>query len=129
MLARLASTGRLAELIRPEAELARAAVDERVTEAGDVAGRLPDARVEDDRRVERDDVIPLLDHRLEPAGPDVVLGQDAVVAVVVGGAEAAVDLGGGEDEAAPAGQRDDLVHRHGVGGGHRPWTLSARMSP
>jgi hypothetical protein len=34
------------------------------------------------------------------------------VAVVVGRADAAVDLRGGEDEAAPLAQRDDLVHRH-----------------
>ena len=39
----------------------------------DVARRLPHARVEDDRGVERDDVLALLDHRLEPARADVVL--------------------------------------------------------
>ena len=42
---------------------------------------------------------------------DVLLQQHAVVAVVVGRAEAAVDLRGGEDEAAPLAERDDLVHR------------------
>ena len=41
------------ELVGAEAELAGAAVDERVGEARDVAGGLPDLRVEDDRRVER----------------------------------------------------------------------------
>ncbi len=46
----------------------------------------------------------------------VVLEQHPVVAVVVGGADPAVDLGGGEDEAAPLGERDDLVHGHGVVG-------------
>ena len=34
------------------------------------------------------------------------------MAVVVGRAEAAVDLRGGEDEAAPFAERDDLLHRH-----------------
>ena len=98
------------EVVGAEALLARAAVDERVAEAADVAGRLPDLGVEDDRGVERDDVVPLAHHRLEPARLDVVLEQDAVVAVVVGGAEAAVDLRGREDETAPLRERDDLVH-------------------
>ena len=111
-LARLAAAARLLELVGAEAELARAAVDERVGEAGDVAGRLPDARVEDDRGVEGDDVVALLHHRAEPERADVVLREDAVVAVVVGRAEAAVDLGGREDEAAAAAEGDDRVHRH-----------------
>ena len=38
------------------------------------------------------------------------------MAVVVGRAEPAVDLGGGEDEAAPPAERHDLVHRHGFVG-------------
>src|SRR5215212_962150 len=65
-------------------------------------------------RVERHDVVALEDHRLEPACPDVVLEQHAVVAVVVCRAEAAVDLGRREHEAAPPAQRDDLLHGHGV---------------
>ncbi len=111
-LARLAAAARELELVGAEAELARAAVDERVGEPGDVAGRLPDARVEDDRGIERDDVVTLLHHRAEPERADVVLRQDAVVAVVVRRAEAAVDLGGGEDEPAAPAQGDDRVHRH-----------------
>ncbi len=111
-LARLAAAARELELVGAEAELAGAAVDERVGEAGDVAGRLPDARVEDDRGVEGDDVVALLHHRAEPERADVVLREDAVVAVVVGRAEAAVDLGGREDEAAAAAEGDDRVHRH-----------------
>ena len=81
----------------------------------DVPGRLPDARVEDDRGVERHDVVALLHHRVEPERADVVLRQDAVVAVVVRRAEPAVDLGRREDEAAPPAEGDDLVHRDGVG--------------
>ena len=115
----------IGEVVGAEALLAEAAVDERIGEAADVAGDLPDARVEDDRGVEREDVVALLHHRREPAGLDVVLEQDAVVAVVVGGAEAAVDLRGGEDEPAPASQRDDLLHRDGVVRSHRTGEASA----
>ncbi len=111
-LARLAAAARDLELVGAEAELARTAVDERVGEAGDVARRLPDARVEDDRGVEGDDVVALLHHRAEPERADVVLREDAVVAVVVRRAEPAVDLGGREDEAATAAEGDDRVHRH-----------------
>src|SRR3954447_25981896 len=115
LLARLAAALRVCEPVAAEPDLAGAAVDERVGEALDVAGRLPDARVEDDRRVEGDDVVALLKHRREPAGADVVLPQAPVVAVVVRRAEPAVDLGGREDEPAPAAEGDDLVHRREVG--------------
>jgi len=125
--ARPAPALRVLEMVGAEPQLARAAVDERVAEAGEMARRLPYARVEDDRRVERDDVVPLLHHRVEPGRADVVLHQHAVVAVVVRRAETAVDLGRREDEAASAAQRDDLVHGHGVR--HRSQTLSATMPP
>ena len=105
----LAALGVL-EMVGAEALLAELAVDERVGEAADVAGRLPDLRVEDDRRVEGDDVVALLHHRGHPALLDVVLEQDAVVPVVVRRAEAAVDLRRREHEPAPLAERDDLVH-------------------
>jgi hypothetical protein len=62
----LAPALQLAEVVGAEALPAGAAVDERIGEAGEVARRLPRARVLDDRRVERDDVVALLDHRLPP---------------------------------------------------------------
>src|SRR5205814_4742288 len=71
---------RLLELVAAEAELARAAVHERVGERRDVPGRLPDPRVQDDRAVERDDVVPLLHQRAQPERAAVVPRQDAVVA-------------------------------------------------
>ena len=111
-LARLLAALRVLEPVGAEAQLAGAAVDERVGEAGDMARRLPHARVEDHRRVERDDVVALLHHRLEPVRADVVLQQDAVVPVVVRRAEPAVDLRRREHEAAPPAERHDLVHRH-----------------
>jgi hypothetical protein len=91
---------------------AGAAVDERIGEAREVAGGLPHARVLEDRGVQGDDVVALGDHRPPPLVLHVGLQQDAVVAVVVGRPEAAVDLRRREDEAAPLGQRDDLVHGH-----------------
>ena len=64
---------------------------------------------------DRDDVVTIAHHRVEPGRADVVLQEHAVVAVVVGRAEPAVDLGAREDEASPAAERDDLLHRDGLG--------------
>ena len=112
------------EVVRPPALLALARhCDQRVGEALQVAGRLPGARVHQDRRVEGHHVVALLDHRPPPLGLDVVLQQHAVVAVVVGGGEPAVDLRGLEDEAAPLAQGDDLVHGHLGGAARFRWLL------
>ena len=100
MLRRPLAAGALLEVVGAEAQLAGAAVDERVREPGDVARGDPDLRVEDDRRVERDDVLALLDQRAPPLGLDVVVQQHAVVAEVERRAEPAVDVRGREDEAA-----------------------------
>ena len=112
----LAPAWRLGEMVGAEALLAGAAVDQRVREPGEVARGLPRARVLDDRRVERDDVVALLDHRLPPCADDVVLEQHAVVPVVVRVGDPAVDVRGGEDEAAALAQRHDLVHGYDVFG-------------
>ena len=114
------------EVVGAEALLAGAAVDQRVGEAGEVAAGLPRARVLDDRRVERDDVVAVLDHRLPPLRDDVLLEQHAVVPVVVRVGDPAVDLGGGEDEAAPLAERHDLVHRHDFVR-HRPRSVAANL--
>src|SRR6478609_7035475 len=68
----------------------------------------------EDRRIQGDHVVAALDHRPLPLGLDVVLQQDAVVAVVVRRRESAVDLRGLEDEAAPLAESDDLLHGHDV---------------
>ena len=104
----------LAEVVGAEALLAGAAVDQRVGEAGEVAGGLPHARVLEDRRVDRDDVVALLKHRAPPLVLDVGLEQHAVMAEVVGRADAAIDLRGGKDEAPTLAEGDDLLHRHDV---------------
>ncbi len=73
---------RILELVGAEARLARLAVDQRIGEAGDVAARLPDARVHQDRRVEPLDVVARADHRVPPAVLEVLLQLDAERAVV-----------------------------------------------
>ena len=101
-------------MVGAEALAAGLAVHQRVGEPGQVTGGLPHARVLEDRRVQGDDVVALGEHRAPPLALDVALQQDAVVAVVVGRAEPAVDLRRGEDEAAALAERHDLVHRHDV---------------
>ena len=113
--------GLLAQMVRAEPPLALAeALHERVGEAGEMPARLPRARVLDDRRVQRDDVVAVLDHRLPPLVRHVELQQHPVVAVVVGVGDPAVDLRGGEDETAPLAQRHDLLHGHELVGHSRP---------
>ena len=99
----------LAELVGAVALLAVLAVDHRVGEAADVAGGLPDARVHDDRGVEADDVLAPLDGVVPPGVADVALELRAHGAVVPEAVEAAVDLGGGEDEARALAERGDRV--------------------
>src|SRR4029078_970344 len=82
----------VSEVVGAEALLAGAAVDERIGEPRDVARGLPDLRVEDDRGVEGDAVVPLLHHPLGPAALHLLLEEDAVVAVVVRRPESAVDI-------------------------------------
>ena len=121
-LGELAAAGRalvaaalLLEVIEAEALLALAqALDKRIAETVEVARGLPRLRMLDDRGVQGDHVVALLDHRAPPRVLDVVLEQDAVVPVVVGVPEAAVDLGSREDETSPLAEGDDLVHGHGV---------------
>ena len=100
---------RVVELVEAEALLAVRAVDERVGEVGEVAARLPDLRRAEDRGVDQHDVVALLHHRPDPGVLDVAQHQRAERAVVVGGAEPAVDLRRRVHEPAPLAEVDDLV--------------------
>src|SRR5262249_60128581 len=95
-------------IVGAEAILALLAIHERIGEAGDVTGRLPDLGMHQDGGVEAFDVVTLVDHRTPPALLDVFLQLDAERPVVPDGAEAAVDLGGLKHEAAPLGRRHEL---------------------
>ena len=107
---------RAGQLVEAEAAMVGLALDERVAERPDMAGRHPDLGVHEDPGVEPDDVVALLDHRPPPGALDVVLELDAERTVVPDGVDAAVDLRRREDEAAPLGERDDRVE---VGDGGR----------
>ncbi len=109
--------GREEQLVRAVALLAHLAVHQRVGEAGDVAGRLPDLRVHDDRGLKPDDVVAAAHHVVPPAVADVLLQLGPERAVVEEAVEAAVDFGGLENEAAALGERDNVVHRDGGGRG------------
>ena len=118
--------GRALQVLRPEAELAVAAVDHRVGEARDVARDLPDPRVHDDRGIEAHDVVALLDHRAPPGRLQVVLELHAERTVVPEAAHAAVDLAAGKHETPALGEADDDVHVRGRHGGPRG-SLRRRM--
>src|SRR4029453_14544034 len=92
-----------------EALVAGGALGQRGDERLDVTGGDPDVTVEDDGRVEADDVGALLDHPLPPLAAHVFLELDAERAVVPGGAGAAVDLTGREDKTATLREADDGI--------------------
>jgi hypothetical protein len=98
-------------MIRPEARLARPAVDQGIVEVHDVAGSFPDTRMHQDAGVEPDHVAATLDKRLPPELLDVVAQLDAQRTEVPRIGEAAIDVGSGKDEATALGERDDLFHR------------------
>ena len=66
---------------------------------------------DEDGGVEADHVVALLDHGAPPGVLHVAQHVDAERPVVVGGAEAAVDLGRREDEAPVAAQAHHLLHQ------------------
>ena len=74
-------------------------VDQRIVEGRNVSRSLPCAGVHEDRGVDTHDVFVELDHRIPPVALDVVLQLDAVLTVVVDGAQTVVDLARREDEA------------------------------
>ena len=74
-----------------------------------MAGGLPHPGVHEDRGVEAHDVLPELHHRLPPGPLDVVLELDPEGAVVPGGTQPSVDLGGLERDAPPLGEVHDRL--------------------
>src|SRR5690606_28758785 len=108
-LATLAGLEVLDEVVGAEALVAVEALDQRVGEGGDVAGGLPDALGEDDRRVQAHHVSATAHEGLPPLPADVLLQLGAEGAVVPCGTRTAVDLTRLEHEPAVAGEGDDLV--------------------
>ena len=99
------------DLVGAPALLAVSAVDEGVGERGHMSRRHPDLGVGEDRGVHADDVVTLLDHRAPPRVLDVAQHVGAEGAVVVSGADTAVDLGRRENEPAPLAQVDHRLEQ------------------
>ena len=91
------------------------AIDQRIGKSIHVARGLPDLRMHDDAGVEPFDVVAAV-HEVAPPGLlDVVAQFDAEGAVIVKAVIAAVDFGGGEDEAAALAEADDIFHECVIG--------------
>ena len=122
---------RPADLIGAKSLVALLALDQRVGEVLDVSRCLPDFGIHDDAGVDTDHVIAQLDHRAPPGPLDVVAQGDTEGPEVHHPLDAAVDLAGLKEEAAPLGQGDELLHHlppplageGGVGGRHQCRTL------
>ncbi len=83
-------------------------VNQRVIESVHVAGSLPNGRVHKDAAVQTDDVLVVLHHRFPPILLDVVFQFNAILAVVINGAQAVVNFTGRENEAVLFGVGDNL---------------------
>ena len=109
------------DLVLAPALVALPAVDQGVGEVGQVTRGLPHRRWRQDGGVQAHHVGPALDHRLPPGVLHIAEQVHPQRAVVVGGAEAAVDLRRLEDEPPALAQADHLLHEVGrlgrVGGG------------
>ena len=103
--------GVLDQLVRAVTGLAVLTVHQRVGEAADMAGRHPDLRVHQQRRVDADVVPALLDKLLPPGALDIVFELHAERAVVPGVGEPAVDLAATVHKASPLAEADDFIHR------------------
>jgi len=97
------------ELVGPVAGLAGAAVQQRVREAGNVAGGDPGLGVHEDGGIEAHVVGALLHELFQPCLFDVVLELDAQRAVVPAVGQTAVDLRAGEDIAPVLAEIDDHI--------------------
>ena len=97
------------QLVGTVACLAGAAVQQRVGEAGDVAGGDPSLGVHDDGRIQTNVVRAFLHEFLQPSLLDVVLELNAQRAVVPAVCKAAVDLGTGENITTVLAEIDDHI--------------------
>ena len=97
------------QLVRAVPGLAGLAVEQRVGEAGDVAGRDPRLRIHDNGRVKTDVVRAFLHEFLEPRLFDVVFELNAERAVVPAVCQTAVDLGTGEHITTVLAEIDDHI--------------------
>src|SRR5215212_8241890 len=101
-------------VISPVAALRGAALDEHVVEAREVTGGFPDLRVHDDSRVKPHYVVAHVHVAAPPLLFDVPFQLDAQRTVVVGGADAAVDLRTLVHETPALAEGHYLVHRYGL---------------
>src|SRR5690606_13887841 len=101
---------RTRRMIGAEALLRDQAIDERIGEAREMTRSLPHLRVHDDRCVETDDVLALVDHRAPPLVHDVALELDAERSVVISAPEPSIDLARLKHEASLFRDRDHLLH-------------------
>src|SRR6185369_935022 len=97
------------EFVSAHAALALATVNQRIVKSRFVSRVFPDKPVENDRRINTLDVVAFIDEPTPPRLFDVVSELDTEWSIVPGTAQAAIDFGRGENEAASLRERYDGV--------------------
>ena len=98
------------DLIGPESPFTSFAVDHGVSESGFVSAGFPNGATHENGAIHADDIVPMLGHTFPPVVLQVAFQGDAEGAVIPGSIEAAVDLGGWEDESSAFAEGHDFFH-------------------
>ena len=98
------------DLVRAKATIGQQAIDHRIAERFNVAGRFPNGRMNDDGGIDADDIFAFLGHPAPPGLLEVAFEFHAEGTVIPETVDAAVDLRGLENEPPPLTERDDLFH-------------------
>ncbi len=115
-------TGGPLQLVRAPALMALAeAVNQRITEVGEMARRLPHRGIHQDRRLQSLHVVPEVDDLSPPGIADAPAQPHPQGSEVVHRVDAAVDLTALENKASTLAQRDQRLQR--IGGGFRHFNL------
>src|SRR5215831_4749411 len=98
------------DLIRAESFASQPTIHHRIREAFDVAGRLEDGRMRQDRSVHADDVVSFVYDHTPPIIFQITLQLHAERPIIPSAIEPAVNLARLENEAAPLTQADNFFH-------------------
>ena len=98
------------DLIGPKPRLGEEAIDHRIAERIHMPAGLPYGRMQDDARIERNDVVALAHHRLPPRVAKIALQLGSERTVIPEPVKAAINFGRLENKTSPLAEAYDFFH-------------------